>query len=70
MDPYRLFLRMFPPAFRARFENDLIEVFADRLAAARRHGRASVAVCWIRTVADLTRHGVAERLAAWRTNQR
>jgi predicted permease len=67
MDPYRLFLRMFPPAFRARFENDLIEVFADRLAAARKHGRASVAVCWIRTVADLTRHGVAERIAAWRT---
>jgi putative ABC transport system permease protein len=61
MRVYRFLLRLFPPSFRARFGGDLTDVFADRLAAARRKGRIAILLLWLRTTADMARHGLAER---------
>ena len=58
---YRLLLRAFPAAFRSRFGEDMTELFADRLGAARKSGATMVIRLWIRTVADLVTQGVAER---------
>ena len=54
---YRLLLRLFPAAFRARFEQDLVELFTD-LHAAAAPPRLRF---WLRTVAGTVRHGLAER---------
>jgi putative ABC transport system permease protein len=64
MRVYHLLLRVFPASFRSRFGADVSEVFADRLAAARSRGRLAVSMLWMRTAADLARHGLAERWAA------
>ncbi|MEZ5317341.1 MAG: ABC transporter permease [Vicinamibacterales bacterium] len=61
MRVYRLLLRAFPSAFRARFGDDMVEVFTDRLRAARRRGRTAALAFWARTVADVLAHGVAVR---------
>ena len=54
-------LRAFPPGFRAAYGADMAATFADRRAAARRHGRRAVAALWVRTVASVLVHGLAER---------
>jgi putative ABC transport system permease protein len=61
---YRLLLRVFPPAFRARFGDDMAAVFDDRRRRARAHGRMAVAYFWACTIVDLMAHGYAERRAA------
>src|SRR5688572_7729686 len=61
---YRLLLRVFPPEFRARFGEDMTEVFADRHRAAKRKGTAAVAWLWVRTILDVARAGCSERRAA------
>jgi putative ABC transport system permease protein len=58
---YRLLLRVFPPAFRARFGDDLAELFADRRT--RAHGPIGRIRFWSRTLRDVTTHGLAERRA-------
>lgn len=65
---YPLLLRCFPASFRRRFGDDMAALFADRHAAARRLGRTAVALLWIRTIADVVRHGLSERLAVRRTH--
>jgi putative ABC transport system permease protein len=58
---YRLLLRLFPASFRARFDDDMADVFRDRLARARAAGPHAVVALWLSTLADLARHGLAER---------
>lgn len=64
---YRQLLRLFPKPFRARFGDDMAEMFADRLRAARRHGRVAVAAFWWRTTVDVLEHASAERRQAPRS---
>jgi putative ABC transport system permease protein len=54
-------LRAFPPEFREAYGVDMAATFADRRAAARRQGRRAVAALWVRTVASVLVHGLAER---------
>ena len=54
-------LRAFPPGFREAYGADMAATFADRRAAAQRHGRQAVAALWVRTVASMLVHGLAER---------
>jgi putative ABC transport system permease protein len=61
---YRQALRLFPRPFRARFGDDMAEMFADRLRAARRRGRLAVAALWWRTTVDVLEHASAERRQA------
>jgi putative ABC transport system permease protein len=61
---YRCLLLIFPPAFRARFRDDMADVFADRLRRARAQGRMAVARLWMHALADLAAHGLAERRAS------
>ena len=59
---YRVLLRAFPASFRARFEADLVELFADLHAdAASPRFRF-----WARIVWGTIRQGLAERVAAGR----
>ena len=55
MRVYQFLLHLFPPSFRARFGGDLTDVFADRLAAARRRGRIAILSFWLRTTAEASR---------------
>ena len=54
-------LRAFPAGFREAYGGDMAATFEDRRAAARRHGRGAVAALWVRTVASVLVHGLAER---------
>ena len=63
---YRGLLRLYPPAFRQRFEPEMVELFAARARAASSAGRR--ARFWLRTLADLTASVAREyrrALAAW-----
>ena len=64
MTLYRLLLRVFPPAFRARFGDDITEVFSDRLARARTQGLVAAIRLWCRTIGDVVEHGLTERYRA------
>jgi predicted permease len=64
---YRQLLRAYPPRFRARFADDLTDVFADRLRDARARGAIAVTALWGRSVIDITTHAAAERRLARRT---
>ena len=61
---YQFLLRAFPRTFRDRFADDLTDVFADRLREARRRGRLTVIMLWVRSVADVATHAAAERRVA------
>jgi putative ABC transport system permease protein len=67
---YRLLLGLFPRAFRARFGDDMAEVFADRRRAAARAGWPAVAALWARTALDVAHHSAAERRRAHRATAR
>lgn len=56
----RLLLRLYPPAFRRRFGDDMAATFEDRWLAARREGTPAIAFAF-RISADAVRHGLAER---------
>jgi putative ABC transport system permease protein len=60
---YRLLLLTFPADFRRRFGDDMSAVFDDRLRGARQRGPLAAAGFWIRTIADVVAHGMAERRA-------
>lgn len=59
---YRLLLRLYPASFRARFGDEMAQLFADQLRDARagRSPSGSAGV-WLRTVGDLVTTAVAER---------
>ena len=50
---YARLLRLFTPAFRSRFEPDLLDLFRDKHRAAAARGRAALAIFWIRIAADV-----------------
>src|SRR5262245_49303559 len=58
---YRLLLLAFPAAVRSEFGDDMAEMFAMQVDAARRQHRSVVAL-WIRAVADAVANGVGERM--------
>ena len=53
--PYRMLLRLAPRRLRETHADDMTELFAERLAAARECGRMATAAVWIRAVSDLLR---------------
>jgi predicted permease len=59
---YRLLLRLYPAAFRARFGDDMRRSFADDCARASEVGRRAAASFWIRTIAEALVYGLAEHL--------
>src|SRR5262245_35119812 len=58
---YRRLLRLFPSAFRHRFEIDMAGVFDDRRRDARRGGVLAIAAFYLRTIVDVGTHAIAER---------
>jgi len=61
---YELLLRLYPRAFRDRFELQLLELFRDKERAAASRGLPALIVFWIRIIRDGVASGLAERLAA------
>ena len=65
---YGRLLLLYPPSFRARFADDLIDLFSDTYGEhalhTTRRGRVSF---WLRIVSDTVRQGMAERRAMRRT---
>ena len=56
---FNLLLRLFPPAFREAFADDMRRVFAEQRRAAIRRGPGARAAFWMRTIAGMA-------TAAWR----
>lgn len=51
---YRFLLRLYPAAFRERFEDEMVQLFGDQLRDARTAGMpAGTARTWLRTLGDL-----------------
>lgn len=62
---YRGLLRLYPSAFRARFGDEMVQLFADQLRDARTHGQpAGAARTWLRALWDLVVTAPSERAAA------
>ena len=64
---YRALLRFYPVPFRARFGDEMVQLFGDQLRDARegrggRGGRGSVAATWLRILLDVARTAPAEHL--------
>lgn len=59
---YRLLLRAYPPSFRQAFGREMGQTFDALLAGAQRRGRAATAALWGRTIFDLVRTAVRERV--------
>ena len=58
---YRALLGLYPGAFRNRFGDEMVQLFADQLRDARRpQARAATVRTWIRTLADLALTAVSE----------
>ena len=60
---YRAALLIFPPSFRARFADEMVDLARHRLYRARSHGRTAVARASLRLLADLA----ASAPGAWIT---
>lgn len=61
---YRRLWRLYPPPFRARFEDAAIEAFEHRFLEVRaRNSTTAMVHFWLRTVANVTVHGFAERFS-------
>ena len=58
---YRVLLRLAPRRLRDLHGDDMTELFADRLAAARSRGWPGAAAVWVRAISDLLR----ARVASW-----
>lgn len=60
---YRWLLRVFPGAFRAHYEEEMVRLFLDQLRDARGSGRAwDRAGLWLHSVGDVLSSGPAEHL--------
>jgi hypothetical protein len=65
---YRWTLRLYPAAFRARFADEMVQLFSDQLRDARTGGApAAVAGTWLRTIGDLVTTATSEHLRRDRT---
>ena len=62
---YRLLLRAYPRAFRARFGGDMAAAFADLVGErSRAAGPRAVLALWVRTVVDVITNAAAEHARA------
>lgn len=68
LDVYRRLWRIYPPAFRARFEATAAEVFEARHREEAARGRVAVSWFWARTLVNVAVHGSIERLVDLRTS--
>jgi hypothetical protein len=72
---YLTLLRAYPPAFRDRFADGMVEAFVQELDAARARGLPATIAVWATTVIDAARFGVLERIEqsrgrrVWHTRQ-
>jgi hypothetical protein len=65
---YRGLLRLYPAAFRARFADEMVQLFGDQLRDARTGGApAGVVRTWLRTLGDLAVTAVSEHARRDRT---
>jgi hypothetical protein len=65
---YRWLLGLYPPAFRARYGDEMVQLFSDQLRDARRgRARTGIARVWLRTLGDLAITASAERVRRDRT---
>ncbi len=61
---YRLVLRVFPRRFRARFGSEIVDTFEELADESwRERGGRGLAALWVKTLADIARHGSGERLS-------
>lgn len=58
---YRALLRLYPPAFRRGFGDEMTELMRDRLRAAKRAGGGATWRLWLRVAVDLAISAPAER---------
>jgi hypothetical protein len=60
---YRGLLHLYPAGFRARFADDMAQLFGDQMRMARTEGPpAAVAATWVRAIADLMTTAVSEHI--------
>lgn len=60
---YRALLRLYPATFRARFTDEMVQLFADQLADAKvEQPRVGTVRIWVRTLGDLAAGAVSERV--------
>jgi hypothetical protein len=65
---YRGLLRVYPAAFRERYETEMVQLFADRLRDARAAGTTAGSLrLWVGTVPDLITSALSEYLRRNRT---
>lgn len=65
---YRRLLRFYPERFRARYGDEMVQLFGDQLRDATASGRvSSPATVWLRTVIDLVTSATSEHLRRDRT---
>ena len=60
---YAALLRLYPPAFRQRFGDDLADLFADKYRSAAGRGPTALVRFWVRIARDTAVTSVAERFA-------
>lgn len=61
---YRALLTLYPAAFRARFGDEMVQLFADQLRDARVAGSPTgVAGTWFRSLGDVVSSALSERLS-------
>jgi hypothetical protein len=63
---YRVILRAYPDAFRAEYEREMTQLFADQW----REGGGDVLHFWMNVASDLVRSAPALRVEAWRARDR
>jgi len=59
--------RVYPAAFRERYREEMVRLFADQLRDARTGGASGVLTAWIRALADLASSAAGEHLRKDRT---
>src|SRR5437773_1957757 len=65
---YRGLLRFYPTEFRARYGDEMVQLFGDQLRDASANNRASgPATVWLRTLIDLVTSATTEHLQGDRT---
>lgn len=65
---YAGLIRLYPAAFRERYREEMVRLFADQLRDARAgRGAGGVVVTWLRTLPDLASSAVGEHLRKDRT---
>jgi len=65
---YRGLLHLYPARFRARFADDMVQLFGDQMRRARTEGPpVAVAGTWLRAIADLAATAASEHIRRDRT---